>query len=105
MTYPKSAFGSAADAVTPSPSFPAIEREILDFWESDDTFRASIAQAHGVVSGHQASIRPSPGSSRKNGCAQPSRTARGRPVTAAVRGASVTGCKAGWYRGWQQSSS
>ncbi|MGO1796746.1 MAG: isoleucine--tRNA ligase [Microbacterium gubbeenense] len=48
MTYPKSAFGSAADAVTPSPSFPAIEREILDFWKNDDTFRASIAQREGA---------------------------------------------------------
>ncbi|WP_105565296.1 isoleucine--tRNA ligase [Microbacterium halophytorum] len=48
MTYPKSAFGAAADAVTPSPSFPSVEREILDFWESDDTFRASIAQREGA---------------------------------------------------------
>jgi len=48
MTYPKSAFGAAADAVTPSPSFPEIEREILDFWDRDDTFRASIAQREGA---------------------------------------------------------
>ncbi len=53
MSYPKSAFGpaadgTAADAVVPSPRFPAIEREVLDFWEADDTFRASIAQREGA---------------------------------------------------------
>ncbi|MDQ4213048.1 isoleucine--tRNA ligase [Microbacterium capsulatum] len=57
MTYPRSsaaptssasgsAFGSAA--VTPSPRFPEIEREVLAFWEADDTFRASIAQRDGA---------------------------------------------------------
>ena len=53
MTYPRpSAFGPAADkqpaTVTPSPRFPAIEREILDFWEADQTFRASIDQREGA---------------------------------------------------------
>ncbi|GAA3646884.1 isoleucine--tRNA ligase [Microbacterium marinilacus] len=54
MTYPKSSFGAAADAasdesaVVPSPRFPDIEREILSFWERDDTFRASIAQRDGA---------------------------------------------------------
>jgi len=45
MTYPRnsSAFGPAA-----SPRFPEIEREVLDFWKSDDTFRASIAQRDGA---------------------------------------------------------
>ncbi len=48
MTYPRpSAFGPAAD-VTPSPRFPAIEREVLDFWATDDTFRASIEQREGA---------------------------------------------------------
>ncbi|MFJ4045473.1 isoleucine--tRNA ligase [Microbacterium sp. NPDC089987] len=42
----QSAFGPAA--VTPSPRFPEIERDVLDFWESDDTFRASIAQRDGA---------------------------------------------------------
>ena len=40
MTYPRSsAFGPAAEAgpVTPSPRFPEIEREVLDFWDADDT--------------------------------------------------------------------
>jgi isoleucyl-tRNA synthetase len=60
MTYPKSAFGPAADAstdpqgpagvapVVPSPRFPAIEEETLAFWTSDDTFRASLAQREGA---------------------------------------------------------
>lgn len=48
MTYPRpSAFGPAAD-VAPSPRFPEIEREVLDFWAHDDTFRASIAQRDGA---------------------------------------------------------
>ncbi|GAA1692050.1 isoleucine--tRNA ligase [Microbacterium sediminicola] len=47
MTYPRpSAFGPAADLV-PSPRFPAIEGEILDFWQQDQTFRASIQQREG----------------------------------------------------------
>ncbi|QEW03315.1 isoleucine--tRNA ligase [Microbacterium lushaniae] len=59
MTYPKSAFGPAADAstspepaavaaVVPSPKFPAIEADTLAFWRDDDTFRASIAQRDGA---------------------------------------------------------
>ncbi len=48
MTYPQpSAFGPAADTVPASPRFPEIEREVLDFWRDDDTFRASIAQREG----------------------------------------------------------
>ncbi|MFV0373150.1 isoleucine--tRNA ligase [Microbacterium sp.] len=44
MTYPRpSAFGPAADVV-PSPRFPEIEQQMLDFWQRDDTFRATIAQ-------------------------------------------------------------
>lgn len=48
MTYPKSSFGPAADAVVPSPRFPEIERDTLAFWEQDDTFRASIANRDGA---------------------------------------------------------
>ncbi|WP_061964321.1 isoleucine--tRNA ligase [Demequina aurantiaca] len=33
--------GSAA-AISPSPSFPALEEEVLAYWKSDDTFQASI---------------------------------------------------------------
>ncbi|AKV85863.1 isoleucine--tRNA ligase [Microbacterium sp. CGR1] len=50
MTYPRSSFGPAADqaaSVAPSPRFPQIEREVLDFWETDQTFRASIEQREG----------------------------------------------------------
>ncbi|MFD5225750.1 isoleucine--tRNA ligase [Microbacterium sp. NPDC058342] len=49
MTYPRTsgtAFGPAA--VTPSPRFPEIETDVLDFWKADDTFRASIAQREGA---------------------------------------------------------
>ncbi|MDX2375502.1 isoleucine--tRNA ligase [Microbacterium sp. LRZ72] len=58
MTYPRpSAFGPAAESdadaaapasVTPSPRFPEIERDVLAFWERDDTFRTSIAQREGA---------------------------------------------------------
>lgn len=48
MTYPKSSFGPAADAVVPSPRFPEIERDTLAFWQQDDTFRASIANRDGA---------------------------------------------------------
>lgn len=50
MTYPRSSFGPAADqaaSVAPSPRFPEIERDVLDFWETDQTFRASIEQREG----------------------------------------------------------
>ena len=43
MTYPEPTTGPAAE-LTPTPRFPAIERDILEFWRTDDTFRASIAQ-------------------------------------------------------------
>ena len=47
--YPKAATGSAG--LTGSPSFPALERDILDYWKRDDTFAKSVSQrdpgAHG----------------------------------------------------------
>lgn len=45
MTYPKHA--GAAFGVTPFPRFPEIEQDVLEFWKSDDTFLASIAQREG----------------------------------------------------------
>lgn len=48
MPYPKSNPGddqpdtSATRGVTPSPNFPEIETEVLEFWKKDGTFRASI---------------------------------------------------------------
>ena len=48
MSYPKSAFGPAADTVVPSPRFPSIENDVQAFWAADDTFRASIAQREGA---------------------------------------------------------
>ncbi|MCA5893273.1 isoleucine--tRNA ligase [Isoptericola sp. NEAU-Y5] len=41
-SQPGAAFGIAG--VPASPELPAIEREILDFWSADDTFRASVAK-------------------------------------------------------------
>jgi len=40
--------GAEDAAVSPSPSFPEIERRILAFWKSDDTFRESIRQRAGA---------------------------------------------------------
>ncbi|MFI9330083.1 isoleucine--tRNA ligase [Kitasatospora sp. NPDC052868] len=34
--------GTAYPAVPAHPSFPALEREVLDFWAADDTFTASV---------------------------------------------------------------
>ncbi|MET0297684.1 MAG: isoleucine--tRNA ligase [Microbacterium sp.] len=52
MTYPRPSSnpenGAASGPVVPSPRFPEIERETLAFWESDDTFRASIANREGA---------------------------------------------------------
>ena len=47
MTYPRSSFGPAAD-ISPSPRFPEIEREVLDFWKADGTFQASIDNREGA---------------------------------------------------------
>lgn len=44
MTFPRrTAFGQPAEIV-PSPSFPALEEQILAFWDKDGTFQASIEQ-------------------------------------------------------------
>lgn len=51
MTYPRQNPRQPADdpqPVVPSPRFPDVEREVLDYWQSDDTFRASIAQREGA---------------------------------------------------------
>ena len=29
------------------PKFPALEADVLDYWDSDDTFRASVARRDG----------------------------------------------------------
>ena len=43
--YPKRNTGAG---VNPSPSFPAVEESILDFWAKDSTFQASLAQRAGA---------------------------------------------------------
>ncbi len=42
MMYPK--HKGPDSAANPSPSFPAIEKEVLAYWEKDDTFQRSIDQ-------------------------------------------------------------
>lgn len=44
MTYPRHRDDTS---VVASPSFPALEREVLAYWASADTFRRSIAQREG----------------------------------------------------------
>ncbi|MEY4312714.1 MAG: hypothetical protein RLZZ319_223, partial [Actinomycetota bacterium] len=44
MTYPRH---RDIDGVQPSPSFPAIEHEVLTYWANHDTFRKSIANREG----------------------------------------------------------
>ncbi|MDN5894902.1 MAG: isoleucine--tRNA ligase [Nocardioides sp.] len=43
MIYPK-ASSDGSDAVASSPKFPDIEQRVLDYWEADGTFRASVDQ-------------------------------------------------------------
>ena len=54
MPYPQQPTGDAAQhsagaafGVTPSPSLPAIETGVLDFWAKDDTFAESLRQREG----------------------------------------------------------
>ncbi|WP_299052247.1 isoleucine--tRNA ligase [uncultured Nocardioides sp.] len=42
-TYPK-VTTDPSGAVPPSPRFPDIEKRVLDYWDADDTFRASVEQ-------------------------------------------------------------
>jgi len=35
------------DGITASPSFPALEHEVLDYWATHDTFRRSVANREG----------------------------------------------------------
>ena len=47
--YPKGQDSESAPGVAPSPSFPAIERDVLAFWKADGTFQASIDQREGAA--------------------------------------------------------
>jgi isoleucyl-tRNA synthetase len=42
--YPKVNKDSAREGVNPSPSFPALEQQVLAYWQNDSTFQASIDQ-------------------------------------------------------------
>ena len=43
MAYPKAATGEGAVDVPAQPSFPALETDVLGYWERDETFRASVS--------------------------------------------------------------
>ncbi|WP_024877131.1 isoleucine--tRNA ligase [Saccharomonospora piscinae] len=50
--YPKASFGDQpADQVAAQPSFPALERDVLAYWESDRTFAASVAAREAGTNG------------------------------------------------------
>ena len=46
--------------VPAQPNFPALEREVLDYWEAHDTFRASIRQRPADASSSSTTGRRSP---------------------------------------------
>ena len=67
--YPKNhqASNSAREGVNPSPSFPKIEEQILEFWKQDGTFQASIDQrkaAGGAVGAQHLLARTAVGAAR-----------------------------------------
>ncbi len=45
MSYPRH---TPDEPVAPSPRFPAIEERVLEYWKTDDTFRASVEQREGA---------------------------------------------------------
>ncbi|MBB5155724.1 isoleucine--tRNA ligase [Saccharopolyspora phatthalungensis] len=52
MAYPKVQFGDAGErGVAAQPAFPEIERQVLDFWADDKTFRASVQAREPGVNG------------------------------------------------------
>ena len=51
LTNAAAAAGSNGLGVNPSPSFPAVEQSILDFWSKDNTFQASIDQRKAAGAG------------------------------------------------------
>ena len=44
MSYPKAAAHRDETGVAAKPDFPALERAVLDYWDADGTFIASVAQ-------------------------------------------------------------
>jgi isoleucyl-tRNA synthetase len=52
MTYPKVSTGDRATPGVPAnPRFPQIEEGVLAYWQSDDTFRASVEQRNAGTNG------------------------------------------------------
>ncbi|MFC5928444.1 isoleucine--tRNA ligase [Cryobacterium melibiosiphilum] len=46
--YPKDHTTPAGQPLVPSPNFPQLETEVLEFWKNDDTFQASIDNRDGA---------------------------------------------------------
>jgi isoleucyl-tRNA synthetase len=45
VPYPRAGFSrSEAESIPSHPKFPALEREVRDYWKDDHTFPASVAQ-------------------------------------------------------------
>jgi isoleucyl-tRNA synthetase len=63
MTYPKVSHTDAT-TVASSPRFPEIEEAVLAYWESDDTFRASVEQREAGTDGGNRPRSPPVASSR-----------------------------------------
>ena len=55
MVYPVT-----GDPLVSSPNLPSLENAIQEFWRTDDTFRASIAQREGPRSSSSTTALPSP---------------------------------------------
>ncbi|GAA2355797.1 isoleucine--tRNA ligase [Saccharopolyspora halophila] len=52
MAYPKVSFGDPDErGVAAQPAFPVVERQVLDFWAQDDTFRASVENREAGTNG------------------------------------------------------
>ena len=57
--YPKASFGDQpADQVAAQPSFPALEKDVLAYWESDRTFAATVeSRPAGEAGGEEETSR------------------------------------------------
>lgn len=63
--YPRTDLG--ADQRSGSPNLPALEKQVLRYWDQDDTFRASIANRGGAPEYVFTTVRRSPMGYRTTG--------------------------------------
>ena len=93
--YPRNdGTGTSGDGVPASPSFPALEIQVLDYWRADSTFAASIDQ--------RDRRRPGSAGNRPDRYAGPSR--HRRRVAAGVDDLWPVGARPGflWQGTWQR---